>query len=662
VTRGIALWQGVAVVVAAATVLAQEPSSAPQTHAVFRSAVDHVAVDVVVTDTHNQPVTDLTPDDFEITEQGKPQTIADFNYVFIPLGNRTVDLATPVPDSDVSSNVPSASDSRALVMVIDDLHIIEADLHFVKDIITNFVKTISPDDQAAIVFVGHSDLSVDLTNDAVRLLRTADRLRDAMGFGEDAIGSTSPGGRVVPQLVSENAQRADLVLKNVSQTLSGSAFSRRAIFFVSGGSIAPTMPGEERQPPIPDDHLFLNDVYRASHQADVPIYTIDARGLVQPDAAIRGSIGGYGGTDASVLRATIAENIRRAQIRLSEHSRQTGGRSFANRNDYDGVSDELMTDNGSYYMLGYYPNPFAADGKFHALSVKVKRPDVRVRARAGYMASSAVDAAADSMNPVAVAIGSGTSVADVSLRAAAAPLGPGVTAGRVATAVTVEMTYPPIANAVRVVDDDVQMMVAAITPDGKVRATSEHAIHFTGTASANNPVTFFINDLVDLPPQHLALRVGVSSRALGRTGTVQLQVDVPKPGDDKLQLGGLVLASVPATGEQALRFDVIQNVVPFQPTTSRTFSDTDSVRALVPVFWSGKDETLTAVVSIPDATGLKPTSMTLTGTPTSPGHFRSVVDVTLPLAGVEAGPHGLQVEVRPPVGESVKKLIAIEVR
>ena len=182
----------------------------------------------------------------------------------------------------------------------------------------------------------------------------------------------------------------------------------------------------------------------------------------------------------SKLRATVANNIQREQIRLTEHSGNTGGRSFANRNDFDGVIDDLMSDNGSYYVLGYYPDPFVADGKFHTLNVKVKRPGVKVRARAGYVASSAVDAAADSMNPVSVAIGSGTSVADVSMRATATPVGPGATTG-VATAVTVEMTYPPIANAVRSVDDDVQMLVAALSPEGKIIATSEHAIHFTGT-------------------------------------------------------------------------------------------------------------------------------------------------------------------------------------
>ena len=45
---------------------------------VFRSSVDLVHFGVVVTDKHGAPVLDLTPDDFEIVEDGKPQAIKFF--------------------------------------------------------------------------------------------------------------------------------------------------------------------------------------------------------------------------------------------------------------------------------------------------------------------------------------------------------------------------------------------------------------------------------------------------------------------------------------------------------------------------------------------------------------------------------------------------------
>ena len=51
----------------------------------------------------------------------------------------------------------------------------------------------------------------------------------------------------------------------------------------------------------------------------------------------------------------------------------------------------MVDDLGNYYLLGYY-SPVQADGKFHKIAVRVKRPGVAVRARAGYFAAKGVDA------------------------------------------------------------------------------------------------------------------------------------------------------------------------------------------------------------------------------------------------------------------------------
>ena len=52
----------------------------------------------------------------------------------------------------------------------------------------------------------------------------------------------------------------------------------------------------------------------------------------------------------------------------------------------------IVEDLSSYYLLGYYSTR-ELDGKFHKLTVRVKRPGVRVRARTGYLAATRGDEA-----------------------------------------------------------------------------------------------------------------------------------------------------------------------------------------------------------------------------------------------------------------------------
>ena len=54
----------------------------------------------------------------------------------------------------------------------------------------------------------------------------------------------------------------------------------------------------------------------------------------------------------------------------------------------------LMTDIGSYYLLGYVSTNTKLDGRYRRLTVRVMRPGVTVRARPGYLAPSASEVAA----------------------------------------------------------------------------------------------------------------------------------------------------------------------------------------------------------------------------------------------------------------------------
>src|SRR5438445_12271507 len=87
----------------------QQPPAQPpppqQQGPTFRVRVDYVEVDVVVTDKQGNLVRDLKKEDFQVLEDGKPQTINTFTLVDIPIErpDRPLYQADPI-EPDVKTN------------------------------------------------------------------------------------------------------------------------------------------------------------------------------------------------------------------------------------------------------------------------------------------------------------------------------------------------------------------------------------------------------------------------------------------------------------------------------------------------------------------------------------------------------------------------------
>ena len=649
-----------------ATVLvgAQSPTQTPpQASPVFRGGVDIVPVDVVATDSKNHPVTDLTIADFELTEHGRPQTITDLKYISIPIAHRTIDLKQPpAPPPDVATNVVPSPSSRVFVMVVDDLHLPEFDLNSIQRVMTEFVRTLSPDDEVGIVFVGHSDLSRNLTHDTGTLIEAIKNLRAALGFAVPL--SSSVPGTLNSVEVDEDARRAAWELRSVAESLAHSGYARRAIVFISAGvQLDPTSPLVSKEKAHERSYqLAMDDAWQAAKRADVPIYTLDPRGIPSPDTATRGwgpaGTGGQAATGGSAAWANLQRRIIVQQDHVSEIAINTGGRAFINQSNLEGAVDEIMGENGSFYLLGYTPDPYVLDGKFHDISVKVRRPGVSLRSRKGYVAAD--DAVTTATAALDSALGSSSSVAGLSLRAWAAPLAPdpkGMT-----TLVTIEVTYPTPPDGSTHVDDTLVTSVLALGPDGEKRATASHSWHVAGAASRDGSVVFLINDVLVVPTQPSTFRIGVASQALRQAGTVEMPIDVPNPSDSKLVLSGVAVGLGPAPPEGALGRNVLEGLVPFQPTTLRTFGASETLRVFANAFWSGKDTAAAATLRIPDAATAAPTTLTLSGVSSGTGHWRAAIDTKVPLAGLSSGEHVLDVVVTLPNGQSARRAVPFSIK
>src|SRR4051812_37390246 len=142
-----------------ASAFGQTPSTpAPQQGSdedVVRITTNLVQVDAVVTDKSGRQVTDLKPEEFEITEDGRAQTITNFSYVNIS-PTSTPGAAQPTAAAKVAGVQPArvrAQDvRRTIVIVIDDLGMSFESMSQTRSALKKFVdEQMQPGDLISIV-------------------------------------------------------------------------------------------------------------------------------------------------------------------------------------------------------------------------------------------------------------------------------------------------------------------------------------------------------------------------------------------------------------------------------------------------------------------------------------------------------------------------------
>jgi VWFA-related protein len=419
-------------------VRAQAPQTPPPgpPSVTFQVEVNYVDVDAVVTDEAGNFVNDLSRDEFEVFEDGKPQKVEMFSYVEIPVARheRLMFMDRPVAPDTRSNDEPFAG--RLYVIILDDQDISAMRSPITKRTARQFVEQyLGANDLAAVIYTsGRTDASQEFTNNRQLLLASIDkfvgrRMRSLTlerldqyymnQFGQQSAStgdgtqpaSTDTGGhgRMSDPTEMERGFRALGVLdtlKNTAEFLAGVRGRRKAVLFFSEGIDYPVTDLFGAQNAT-DVIRATRDAVTMAARANVNYYTIDPRGLVGMTAEwmeMNGSgapelAGGapftQPGTNAAITGVTgaggpfIAQNELMHELTISQNSLrtladETGGFAAVNMNDMTEAFDRIVEANSRYYVLGYYPPTHARDGRFHKIEVKVKRPGLRVAARRGY--------------------------------------------------------------------------------------------------------------------------------------------------------------------------------------------------------------------------------------------------------------------------------------
>src|SRR5262249_22076300 len=119
------------------------------------------------------------------------------------------------------------------------------------------------------------------------------------------------------------------------------------------------------------------------------------------------------------------DNVRlRARLTtLRTLAEATDGLAIVDSNNLAAGMKRIVDDLSAYYLVGYYSSG-KLDGKFHSITVRVKRPGVQVRARRGYLAATpaAITAAARAAAPPADPGAAAAAAESHAIESAIAPL------------------------------------------------------------------------------------------------------------------------------------------------------------------------------------------------------------------------------------------------
>lgn len=124
-----------------------------------------------------------------------------------------------------------------------------------------------------------------------------------------------------------------------------------------------------------DDSQRLRLLTEDANRSNISFYSIDPKGIV-PDTA---------GSSAKGDNSNAAS--RQDSLRFIADN--TDGVLIANANQIDTQINRIVDDVSSYYLLTYSSSNTRLDGRFRAITVRVKRDGVKVRARRGYRGPTA---------------------------------------------------------------------------------------------------------------------------------------------------------------------------------------------------------------------------------------------------------------------------------
>jgi VWFA-related protein len=548
----------VLLLLAVSSIPAQAPQSQPPNSAsTIKSEVRLVLVDVVITQGKGEPVVGLRREDFQVSEDGRPQTISFFEE---HTGGGISPVALPPEPPDVYTNYPTIKTTDSInVLLLDSLNTQATDQVYVRPHMVKFL-------QAALAAPTGARLAIFTLGSKLRMVRgfTADSAELLASLTESGTEAkfepqmASPGRKYGEQLACDRIrspagqaacrdfmaeERAERAGDRVGMTLQAfqalarylSQFpGRKNVMWISGSFPLSFFP--ETSPRRVPRKEYRSDIRQTADllTADqVAVYPISARALTGEENTHPDNYG----------RPIDEGSGDRAfdQIAMETLARDTGGRPFYNTNDLSNAMTDAVNSGSHYYTLTYTPTNMKMDGKYRRIEVKGTNGSYRLAYRRGYYAENPKieqaterNVASDPLLPL-VSFGM-PDFAEILYKVRVVALQGASSADPTKSVVRYGVDFAVSPQDVKletssggVRSGNIQVALIAYGNDGRAlkAVTRKVPIHLQPDVFATlQQVGFQLHEEIDLPKGDVFLQTGIYDLTAGRAGTLGIPLHV----------------------------------------------------------------------------------------------------------------------------------------
>jgi VWFA-related protein len=401
------------------------PDSSNET-TVFHANVRRVLVDVVVTDSKDEPVTGLPKENFQVFEDSHAQPLTSFDeHAGLPDMSA---LQAKLPPNTFSNLPLAKAGDAANILLLDALNTQMADQSYVHAQMIKYIKGIRPGTRLAIFTLStHLRFIQGFTGDPVVLMAAVNGQKSAanpqLSHLLQTSSETDADNRLAAQMLEMAAStgsaqiaasaaalqqfQAEVALgrtddrvlttlqamQQLARYLQAIPGRKNVIWFSSSfplkifGDLS--VGGQDFQQEVEKTANLLS-------AAQVAIYPIGAEGL-----AVDRQFDSSGPLPPKIASATPEQQMiqyqtndlqagmtarNAASTTMDELATDTGGKAFYNTNGLNDALDKVLSHGTHYYTLSYAPPNNNMDGRLRHIEVKVSGGSYHLAYRRGYYA------------------------------------------------------------------------------------------------------------------------------------------------------------------------------------------------------------------------------------------------------------------------------------